>query len=474
MLKNLLNKLPKKQKEERKPWTKMLDWHQLRAGETPGWNKPKNNGDPDDPRNMARRDVDVMVPDGSIMSNILAKHTKDTVKIRHMVSMALALPVLAGVGYFAAGQAGFIKPSQPAAEASNQASRYTPQKRAPAVVTDQSALIGNSTSDGPLTMPVAEVDEPEDAKANIIPAYRTVIEALDATYGTPNGIAKTYNLALLGKALNWPVKSYPQFSFPGWKWKSYNERYLSGSYKSISASLPEKCEGECLSNLTEETRFVALADAGQDMSLYNEGGVFEADTKNPVPRLEEILSTFKTQYSPKAATYCENENRKYAETWNNTQAFLNLLGIQQAWEGSGNFGDNKSVVKVKTFKELVEHRIADDKSCKNLNIAVLPIESGAVQYLMSVAVRTHTKAGDNIGTGLYMLGDLGSKRVMSLVACNNCGTVPIFDARVAKDNASAIIPGLNISSVKIAKLLKDSGYVIEPKKEEQATTEKGA
>jgi hypothetical protein len=499
------------------PFLKNAD---IRAGKIPGWaSKPETNGDPYDPKNMERTDASMVVSDGLVMLNAASMHAAKTVGIRRMIFTALMLPVwgfavykgievspMAGILKFGStatqqehgqehGRVATAEPDAEPAQPSGYGQQSKPsgfggygqfaarrqEEREPAVA--RPSMVGNSTPG------VAKANKPEvkktesEAKAEAAsrPDFLTASLLIDKFYAkNKDGVAKSYDLSFLESKYGWPKKAFPDVHFPSILYDNFSKKYSDGYYKQLSTSIADQCKGielkECLKDMGTEAKFVAIADTGENMEKYqgsNSDKVMN-DTVQPVAELEKILSDFKEQLPKTAPSYCDSGNRRYADTWGVEQATANVSLIQEEWENKSNIKFTPKIVKVDSVKEMVNHREEGDKECNNINVAVLPIKSGAVQYMMSVTARTHSEKGDQIASGLYLLGKLEDRSVMSLIACNNCSTTSLFTESLANSNRQKILPGLNISSSKIVSKFESSGYKLEVDKPKTTTTEKGA
>ena len=460
------------------PFLKNAD---IRAGKIPGWaSKPETNGDPYDPANMERTDASMVVSDGLIMLNVASMQAAKIVGIRRLVLTAGMISFWGAVAYIGISHTQFAaylpfsgvnKPVASAAPGAQKAQRAEMQM----------SVVGNSTRANAKPADEDEVDPDHvstaDYKTEARPDSATAGLMIDKFYSSPtDGVAKAYDLKM--KFLldqGWPKKAY-DVTFSTWWWERYNKNYNDGTYKSASASVAETCSGielkDCLPKLTNEGRFIALADAKQNMELYKDSSVELDDTVKPVENLEKMLNDLVAGFPKEHKLYCDSPDRRYADTWGVQQTSANLKGIQNLWQNEGKIKSGNKIVEVDSVKEMIELRKKGDKDCNNINIAVLPVKSGAVEYMLNVTARTHSSEGDQIASGLYLLGKLSDRNVMSLIACNNCSTVSMFNEQLANENMRKILPGLNISSKKIVTLFENSGYKLE-EKTKKTTEEKG-
>jgi hypothetical protein len=459
------------------PFLKNAD---IRAGKIPGWaSKPETNGDPYDPNNMERTDASMVVTDGLVMLNAASMHAAKAVGVRRLVFTALMIPFWGAVAYYSplgaslSGYLPFSSATKPMAAGAIPAGYQREEE-------SEINVVGNSTR--AKAKPVKSDGEEssvstESAKAEGRPDHVTARMLIDKFYSTPkDGVAREYDLTFLAK-MGWPKKAFPNISYQAYWFNSFSKKFADGDYKSASESIAETCKGlelkDCLPKLSEEGQFIAIANTGEDMEKYRRTATVLDDTVKPVEQLETILGDLIQKFPKDAPSYCDSGNRRYADTWGVQQAKANLGIIQTNWQDKGEIPYSKKIVKVDSVKEMIAHREKGDKDCNNINVAVLPVKSGAVQYMMSVTARTHSEQGDQIASGLYLLGELSDRNVMSLIACNNCGTVAMFNKQLADANARKILPGLNISDKKIVSLFESSGYKLEEKQKTKTTEEKG-
>lgn len=414
----------------------------IRAGKVPGWpSKPATNGDPYDSKNMERTDAAMVVTDGLIMKNVASVHAAKIVGQRKLIATAISAIVFASLAY-------------------NLATKY-----------NLIAPIGG-VSGGPVVEAQYEsAPEAESSEPGKTPDYVTAGQYIGKFYVSPTaGVAKKYDTKFFSK-FGWPVKGY-DWSINSYSWAKYTNQYKSGELKSVNDQVPAFCAGqtlsECLPKMNDEMAFAALAYAGENMEMYGPRADSFDDTQRMVPQLETALTDFNKAFAErkaalekdgqKMANYCDSPNRLFADTWGVTQAGANLSIVQKAWEKDGKIPYNDHIVKVGSMKELINLREDGDKKCNNINIAVLPASAGALEYIMNVSVRTHNGNGDNIATGMYLLGKLDKGNVMSLVATNNSDNAPLLSQGTANSNLSSILPGLEKASSKIIDLFEDSGY----------------
>lgn len=451
----------------------------VRAGKIPGWpSKPETNGDPYDPNNMERTDASMVVSDGMIMRNVASVHAAKIVGQRRLLAIAISAIVFGYGGYWLLSNYGII-PS------ASERTAGTTQASASAQRSQGSGMVGNSSAPqeeedlGTNDYKAGDYAQEKPGKA---PAHVAAMQHINNNYiQLTDGVAKKYDTKFFSK-FGWPVKGY-DWSINSYTWTRLNNMYKNGELKSINDQVPQFCAGltlaECLPKMQEQMAFAALAYAGENMDMYGSRGDMMDDTKRPVEKLETALADFNKAFSERKAAlekegqpmpnYCDSPNRRYADSWSVQQASANLSILQKAWEKDGDIPFNGHIVKVGSMKELIALREDGDKKCNNINIAVLPVKSGALKYMINVSVRTHNANGDNIATGLYLLGELDKGRVMSLVATNNSDNAPIFSQQVASSNMSSILPGLNIASSKIVDLFEDSGYSLVDKNNTKTT-----
>lgn len=452
----------------------------VRAGRIPGWrSKPETNGDPYDPNNLERTDASVVVSDGMILRNIASFHAKDIVGQRRILAIAIAVATFGFGAYWLYSHYGPATSSL--AASSVQASPHRSQQSQ-----GDSGMVGNSS---------APQDEEEDhgtndykasdyapGKAEKTPDHITARQYIEKfVVQSKDGVARQYDTKFFSK-FGWPVKGY-DWSINGYSWNKFNAMYKSGELKSTNDQVPAFCAGltltECLPKMQDQMAFAALAYAGENMDMYGNRGDSMDDTQKPVEKLETALSSFTTAFSERKAAlekegqpmpnYCDSANRRYADTWGVRQASANLSVLQESWQKDGKIHYNDHIVEVGSMKELIALRKDGDKKCNNINIAVLHVGSGALEYIVNMSVRTHSADGDNIATGMYLLGQLDKGRVISLIATNNSSNVSMFDQRTASSNLNSILPGLNIASSKIIDLFEDSDYSLVDKNNSKTT-----
>lgn len=452
----------------------------VRAGRIPGWRqKPETNGDPYDPNNLERTDASMVVTDGMILRNVASFHATHIVGQRRLLAIAIAVATFGLGGYWLYSHY-FPAGSQPASSTVQASQQRSQQSQG------DSGMVGNSS---------APQDEEEDhgtndyksgesssAKPEKTPDHVTARQYIDKfVVQAKDGVAKKYDTKFFSR-FGYPVKGY-DWSINGFSWNGYNTAYKNGELKSVSDQVPAFCDGlslaDCLPKMQDRMAFAALAYAGEDMEMYGPRRDTSDDTRKPVDKIETSLADFSKAFSDRKAAlekegqsmpnYCDSPNRRFADTWGVQQASANLSILQKAWEKDGNIPYNDHIVKVGSMKELIALREDGDKKCNNINIAVLPVKSGALQYIVNASVRTHNDDGDNIATGMYLLGKLDKGRVISLVATNNSNNVSIFDQRTASSNLNSILPGLNIASSKIIDLFEDSDYSLVDKNNTKTT-----
>lgn len=452
----------------------------IRAGKIPGWrSKPETNGDEYDSKNMERTDASMVVTDGMILRNIASVHATKIVGQRRLLAIAIGIATFGFGAYWLYSHYG--PASSPLATSTTQASPHRSQKSQ-----GDSGMVGNSS---------APQDEEEDhgtndykasddapGKPEKTPDHVTARQYIDKfVVQATDGVPKKYDTKFFSK-FGWPVKGY-DWRINGYSWNKFNTMYQNGELKSINDQVPAFCAGltlaECLPKMQDQMAFAALAYAGENMDMYGPRGDSLDDTRKPVEKLETALADFNKAFSDRKAAlekegqpmpnYCDSPNRRFADTWGVRQASANLSILQKSWEKDKKIPYNDHIVKVGSMKELIALREDGDKKCNNINIAVLPVGSGALEYIVNMSVRTHNSDGDNIATGMYLLGQLDKGRVISLIATNNSNNAPIFSQQLASSNLNSILPGLNIASSKIIDLFKDSDYSLVDKNNSKTT-----
>lgn len=418
------------------PFLKNAD---IRAGRIPGWsNRPETNGDPYDKNNTERTDASMVVSEGMIAQNAVSLHAAKYFGLRKIFLYVMCAPFIVVAGSYAYGKATGSTP-----------------------VFFQSA---EKTAEEPVYEEAGEQTEAAQASQFIDHVYSKMT----------GGVAGRYDTSFFSQ-FGWPSKKY-DYVFGNSVYSYLSQKYASGQLKDTSARVTELCANkalaDCLPELSSDDAFVALADAGENMQMYTMSGDKSNDTNSPNEKLEAILADAAKQFEENKAViknYCGSTNRRFASTWGVQQAEANINIISRKWQEEGKLVDfTKNIAKVGSMKELIEMR-KDNKDCNNLNVAILPVSSGSVKYIMNVSARVHTRDGDNVGTGLYLLGELSDKNVVALVATNNSNNISIFDESSAQSNAREILPNLNKSASEIVDLFEDSDYSIEDKNN---TTEK--
>ena len=454
----------------------------VRAGKIPGWrSKPETNGDPYDSQNMERTDASMVVTDGMTMRNAASMYVTKIVGQRRLLSLAISVAVF---GYGANLLYNSYGPGHGVSQTSSTVQAPSTQPR--------SQYNSGSTSVGNSSAPVEEEDhgtndykpgDDEPAKPSKTPDSVNAIKLIEKHYiNQVDGVSKAYDTKFFSK-FGWPVKGY-DWSINSYSWNKFNNEFKNGSLKSIADQVPEFCSGltlsECLPKMSDQMAFAALAYAGENMDMYGSSrGDMMDDTKKPVEKLETALADFNKAFSERKAAlekegqpmpnYCDSPNRRFADTWGINQASANLSILQRSWEEDKKIPYNEHIVKVGSMKELIALRKDGDKKCNNINIAVLPVDSGALKYIINMSVRTHNSNGDNIATGLYFLGQLDKGRVISLIATNNSANAPLFNQQTASSNMSSILPGLNIASSEVVSLFEKSDYSLVDKNNTNTT-----
>lgn len=454
----------------------------VRAGRIPGWrSKPETNGDPYDPNNLERTDASMVVTDGMILRNIASMNAAPIVGQRWLLAKAIGIATFGFAAYWLYSHYGPAGIPAGLTASTSQAATHAPRSQQ---YQGESGIIGNSSAprEEDAGSSSTSAGESEPSKPGKTPDYVTASQYIEKFYTkATDGVSKKYDTKFFSK-FGWPVKGY-DWSINAYSWNKFNAMYKSGDLKSTNDQVPAFCAGltlaECLPKMQDQMAFAALAYAGENMDMYGNRGDSMDDTQKPVEKLETALSNFTTAFSERKAAlekegqpmpnYCDSANRRYADTWGVQQASANLRLLQQSWETDGKIKYNDHIVEVGSMKELIALREDGDKKCNNINIAVLHVGSGALEYIVNVSVRTHNSNGDNIATGMYLLGQLDKGRVISLIATNNSDNAPIFSQQVANSNQSSILPGLNIASSKIVSLFEKSDYSLVDKNNSKTT-----
>lgn len=451
----------------------------VRAGKIPGWRtKPETNGNPYDPNNMERTDASMVVTDGMTLRNIASVHAAKIVGQRRLLSIAISVATFGFVAHLLYSH--YAQATSLLANTTVKAPAHRSQQSQ-----GDSGMVGNSS---------APQDEEDHGTSNYkvrdnapgkpekTPDYVTAMQYIDKfVVQATDGVAKKYDTKFFSK-FGWPVKGY-DWLINGYSWNKFNTMHQNGELKSINDQIPAFCAGltlsECLPKMQDQMAFAALAYAGENMDMYGPRGDSQDDTRKPVEKLEAALADFNKAFSDRKAAlekegkpmpnYCDSPNRRFANTWGVQQAGANLSILQKSWEKDEKIPYNDHIVEVGSMKELIALRKDGDKTCNNINIAVLPVKSGALKYILNMSIRTHNSEGDNIATGMYFLGQLDKGRVISLVATNNSNNVSIFDQGLSSSNLNSIMPGLNIASSKIIDLFEDSDYSLVDKNNTKTT-----
>lgn len=425
----------------------------VRAGKIPGWpSKPETNGDPFDPNNTARTDAAMVVSEGMVLRNVASLNAASSLGLRRAILFAALVP-FAGMGaWYALKLTG---------------------------LTD-TVFVSEMMSSVPIVAHLQEQSRTNKENKNSTPTLKDLeesqapgFEALSAIQGfyseSKNGIARKYDTSFLSRDYGFPGKPTYDVSFSPILHDSYSKKAKQGYYDNleVSTSCGNLPLADCLKRLGGDEKFGLLYKAGEDMSLYREGiTAGHSDMKNPSEVIEGALAKFREEFPKEAPTYCDSDNRKYADMPNNLDLDNSIKSIKAAWEKDGTLEFNSTVKKVGNINELIAHRVKKDKDCENIQIAALKVNDGAIRYMLSVAGRTHNEDGtDNIGQALYLLVRLNQKEEKShkmlIVGCNNCDNIPALDGADAKRNLEGIVPYLKESAEAIIDVFEDGDLVVQ-------------
>lgn len=395
---------------KRKP-AEFMKHADIRAGKLPGWpGRPETNGDPFDPNNMDRCDAHGVINEGTILIGATS------VNAGRQVSKRKVGIIVFGITLFAYGFA---------------------------------SLAGLDKQVKDLLMPSSEVSAyPEEGK---------VLGELIAGFYVKSPLAKDYELKTLIEKFGWS---------PNPAQKAQGPVISQESFDAFSAFTPEKkaeqaasfvgyCErirleiNECArreANRYGPTVAAYLESTGKDVSAYLPGATPAADVDS-----EKKLAEFVSAFPKTAPSYCNSENRLFAESWPLKEAQEQSAQMSiTSWVQDKKIPENATVVS--SMKELINHRIDGDAECKNLHMTALKVNSGALKYLVSVKGRHSQDGVHKIFTKLYFLADLNGSYKPVYVACANCDGI----AGLNQGISSGIVAGLGKSAEGVIEAFSDS------------------
>lgn len=381
----------------------------IRAGKIPGWpGRPETNGDPFDPNNMDRCDAHIVVNEGTILIAAAAVNAGKQVKKRQVGIIIFIITLVAYALLSLSGAAKEVK------------AWIKPDSGAPAQ-SQSGQVLAELISEFYLKSPVAKDYE---------------LKFLVEKFGwSANPQSKPARVVISKEAF----ETFSQFS-------DEKKAELASSFEGYCTRYRIEINDCMRRSLSQYSTSVAayLNSVGEDVSSYLPGAHQINDDS------ENKLADFLQKFPRSAPSYCDSENRLFAESWPLKEAQAQGEEMNVRWVKEGKLPE--SAVIVGSMKELINHRIDGDQECKNLHIAALEVGSGAIEYIVSIKGR-HNVAGKNkIFTKLYFLADLNGGRKPVYVACANCKDIE----GIEQSMESQIVAGLNQSANGVIEAFADS------------------
>lgn len=388
----------------------------VRAGKIPGWpSKPETNGDPLDPNNMERCDAHVIVNDGTMMQGACGANAAEKVSRRGFYALCFAIVVvLSLIG---------------------------------AVVMP---LLGKEA------ITVKKVIGPFLPSLTTSAGKTNELKKLIETFYEKSDLARAQDVKFLTEKFGWIGETkFPDVAINADDYLAFTK--MSDEDKSsVANSISNHCSkygsdfSSCLKRLRGSHVAAYLSSVGENPAFYLAGS---PDYGQSTEAGERGLKDFIEKFPKTAPSYCDSSNRLFAESWGVFDAIHQAAKMETAWAG-GDIYEGATIVG--SMKELINHRIDGDQECKNLNITVLKVNSGAIKYLASVKARYTTKGVSNIATKLFFLVELDKGRQMIPVACANCEGVQGLTKVMNKD----IINGINKSANGVVDAFEDSNMTV--------------
>lgn len=375
---------------------KWLKWSDIRAGKhMKGWpGAPETNGDPYDPNNMERTDAAVIINKGRVLLNLTAMISAKAVSRRRSA-------IILATGAFWFVVLGSIAWGMKDAEYDTPVSLFS---------SIQLPKIPSFSSDE------REVSFESDGDTKGV----QLVQLLEHHYSnSKSGFAQDFDI-----------------------------QNIIARHQAIKNACGRRDLMECYGEMELSDVAQAFAKAAEDKNDYRSSSFY--DVVNPNSTLEEALTLSRSGINnalgkpehgvwgeEQKSRFCANTTRAYLDTRHHSEIAKVISSIKDRWESAADGGifEVSHLPVANSFSDLVAHKAKKNDDCKINDIVVLPVNSGAIKYLISFAGRSYSHdSGARIGTALYVLAELDDRNVMIKAACNNCGMAGLGD-RVNTDRS---------------------------------------